>query len=182
MTGFKAKAMGVAATRPLESEDPNYTTLKPETGHKRGWFHGRDAENCLPKGFRRTSAPSRYINYEPDSSAMCGRGKHRKETRVWNLCLEDGIIQQVSDGGAFAEVVQWLKNLPVALEYHPTPTEFQDTIAYIFKIEKEASKYGIYKIVPPILASPKETAIANLSRSLAVKNGEKSPPTFTTRQ
>ncbi|KAJ8771264.1 hypothetical protein K2173_026441 [Erythroxylum novogranatense] len=80
------------------------------------------------------------------------------------------------------EVFQWLKNLPVAPEYHPTPAEFQDPIAYIFKIEKEASKYGICKIVPPVLASPKKTAIANLSRSLAARNGEKSPPTFTTRQ
>ncbi|KAJ8751992.1 hypothetical protein K2173_001018 [Erythroxylum novogranatense] len=83
------------------------------------------------------------------------------------------------------EVFQWLKNLPLAPEYHPTLAEFQDPIGYIFKIEKEASKYGICKIVPPVLAAPKKTAIANLNRSLAARNGSsdsKSSPTFTTRQ
>ncbi|CAN1294222.1 Lysine-specific demethylase REF6 [Linum perenne] len=81
------------------------------------------------------------------------------------------------------DVLQWLRNLPLAPEYHPTLSEFQDPIAYIFKIEKEASKYGICKIVPPVLQSPKKTAIANLNRSLAARVGaSSSPPTFTTRQ
>ncbi|XP_040989323.1 lysine-specific demethylase REF6-like [Juglans microcarpa x Juglans regia] len=83
------------------------------------------------------------------------------------------------------EVLSWLKSLPLAPEYHPTLAEFQDPISYIFKIEKEASKYGICKIVPPVPSSPKKTAIANLNRSLAARNpgsDSKSPPTFTTRQ
>lgn len=79
------------------------------------------------------------------------------------------------------EVFAWLKSMPVAPEYHPTLAEFQDPISYIFKIEKEASKYGICKIVPPVPASSKKTAIANLNRSLAAKNPNSSP-TFTTRQ
>ncbi|WCJ36194.1 Lysine-specific demethylase REF6 [Euphorbia peplus] len=80
------------------------------------------------------------------------------------------------------DVSQWLKNLPLAPEYHPTLAEFQDPIAYIFKIEKEASNYGICKIVPPVLSAPKKTAIANLNRSLSARSGSKSQPTFTTRQ
>ncbi|CAL1405819.1 unnamed protein product [Linum trigynum] len=92
-----------------------------------------------------------------------------------------------ASGGLAAEppredVLQWLKNLPLAPEYHPTLAEFQDPIGYIFKIEKEASKYGICKIVPPVLQSPKKTAIANLNRSLAARVGASSPPTFATRQ
>ncbi|KAJ4839990.1 hypothetical protein Tsubulata_030824 [Turnera subulata] len=79
------------------------------------------------------------------------------------------------------EVFQWLKNLPLAPEYRPTLAEFQDPIAYIFKIEKEASQYGICKIVPPVLQAPKKTAISNLNRSLSARTAD-SRPTFTTRQ
>lgn len=79
------------------------------------------------------------------------------------------------------EVFPWLKSLPLAPEYHPTLAEFQDPISYIFKIEEEASKYGICKIVPPVSASPKKTAIANLNKSLSARNPDSSP-TFTTRQ
>ncbi|GMH16746.1 hypothetical protein Nepgr_018587 [Nepenthes gracilis] len=79
------------------------------------------------------------------------------------------------------EVFSWLKTLPVAPVYHPTIQEFQDPIAYIFKIEKEASKYGICKIVPPVAPEPKKSAISNLNRSLAARSPN-SQPTFTTRQ
>ncbi|KAJ1403114.1 hypothetical protein SESBI_27521 [Sesbania bispinosa] len=55
----------VAAARPLlEHNVPKakYINLKPENGLG---FQGGNVEACLPKGFRRSSAPSRYINYQP---------------------------------------------------------------------------------------------------------------------
>ncbi|XP_050377779.1 lysine-specific demethylase REF6 isoform X2 [Argentina anserina] len=89
---------------------------------------------------------------------------------------------------ASEEVLPWLRALPAAPEYHPSWAEFQDPIAYIFKIEKQASQFGICKIVPPVPPAPKKTAIANLNKSLvarggpSVGKGPKALPTFTTRQ
>ncbi|KAL7099182.1 hypothetical protein ACP275_09G066800 [Erythranthe tilingii] len=86
-------------------------------------------------------------------------------------------------GGGSIDVSPWLKSMPVAPEYHPTLAEFQDPIAYIFKIEKEASKYGICKIVPPVPAAPRKTIVANLNKSLLARSNNPDPgPTFTTRQ
>ncbi|KAL5704611.1 hypothetical protein ACHQM5_023012 [Ranunculus cassubicifolius] len=57
------------------------------------------------------------------------------------------------------EIPSWLKTLPLAPEYHPTLSEFEDPISYILKIEKEASRYGICKIVPPVSLPSKKTTI-----------------------
>ncbi|XP_058102102.1 lysine-specific demethylase REF6-like isoform X2 [Magnolia sinica] len=78
------------------------------------------------------------------------------------------------------EILPWLKSLPLAPEFHPTLIEFQDPISYILKIESQASKFGICKIVPPIHPSPKKTAFSNLNRSLAARHPQKCP-VFPTR-
>ncbi|KAJ4896871.1 Lysine-specific demethylase REF6 [Raphanus sativus] len=87
------------------------------------------------------------------------------------------------------DVFPWLKSLPVAPEFRPTVAEFQDPIAYIFKIEEEASRYGICKILPPLPPPSKKTTVSNLNRSLAAsasaRNGAcdyDGSPAFATRQ
>ncbi|CAL9188394.1 unnamed protein product [Musa hybrid cultivar] len=80
------------------------------------------------------------------------------------------------------EVPPWLRSLPQAPEFRPTPQEFQDPIAYILKIEKEAAAFGICKIVPPLPPAPKKTAVTNLNRSFAARELGQRPPAFATRQ
>ncbi|KAI3793456.1 hypothetical protein L1987_36075 [Smallanthus sonchifolius] len=64
------------------------------------------------------------------------------------------------------EIPNWLKELPLAPVFYPTDTEFADPIAYISKIEKEASAFGICKVIPPLPKPSKKYVIGNLNKSL----------------
>ncbi|KAF3971608.1 hypothetical protein CMV_004807 [Castanea mollissima] len=65
------------------------------------------------------------------------------------------------------EIPDWLKGLPLAPEFRPTDTEFADPIAYISKIEKQASAFGICKIIPPLPKPSKKYVFCNLNKSLS---------------
>ncbi|KAG5574741.1 hypothetical protein H5410_054875 [Solanum commersonii] len=49
------------------------TRFKPKiNGRKEGNFHGdQGVDDCLPKGIRRSSAPSRYINDQTLGTTTC---------------------------------------------------------------------------------------------------------------
>ncbi|KAE9465297.1 hypothetical protein RHGRI_007739 [Rhododendron griersonianum] len=66
----------VTATRPLVSNPQDYAAFKPVGGRgQHDYFgSGSDVKSCLPKGFRHSSAPSRYINYHTFSSNLCSSG------------------------------------------------------------------------------------------------------------
>ncbi|KAJ1432399.1 hypothetical protein SESBI_06660 [Sesbania bispinosa] len=72
-SGKFSASVSVADSRPLDQNVPKYMDLKPKKGQGRS-FQWPEAEACLPKGFRRSSAPSRYVNYQPLGST-CYSGK-----------------------------------------------------------------------------------------------------------
>ncbi|GMI90352.1 hypothetical protein HRI_002704500 [Hibiscus trionum] len=69
-TRLSPGAIVAGATRPLVSKAQDLVTSDPKTGLKHE-FHKQDLKGCLPKGFHRTSAPSRYINDHTFSSTIC---------------------------------------------------------------------------------------------------------------
>nr|AHZ89706.1 early flowering 6 [Dimocarpus longan] len=69
--------------------------------------------------------------------------------------------------GNNVEIPCWLEGLPLAPEFRPTDTEFADPIAYISRIEKEASAFGICKIIPPLPKPSKKYVFSNLNKSLS---------------
>ncbi|CAI9091148.1 OLC1v1026094C1 [Oldenlandia corymbosa var. corymbosa] len=53
-----------------------------QEGSQQSGDHGTNnngLENCLPKGFRPKSAPSRYINFVPFTSTLCSTGPKEKK-------------------------------------------------------------------------------------------------------
>ena len=73
----------------------DYTLLKPKEGNYGGGHGGGfgirpEVESCLPKGIQRTSAPSRYVNYQTLGSDLCSSPTSSKNLnkpwkRSWNF-------------------------------------------------------------------------------------------------
>ncbi|CAL9204061.1 unnamed protein product [Musa hybrid cultivar] len=80
-----------------------------------------------------------------------------------------------------SEIPAWLKNLPLAPEYHPTETEFADPIAFISRVEREAAAFGICKVIPPLPRPSKKFVLANLNRSLSASPDHLRPPPSSPR-
>ncbi|KAJ4979062.1 hypothetical protein NE237_009842 [Protea cynaroides] len=74
---IKTSSLKVAlATRLLAPKSQNYMNLQPKPDHKKHVFHGGEIKNCMPKGIRHSSAPSRYVNNHILGSTLCDSDKH----------------------------------------------------------------------------------------------------------
>lgn len=77
------------------------------------------------------------------------------------------MVLNIVDRMGVVEIPKWLEELPLAPEFRPTDTEFADPIAYISKIEKKASAFGICKVIPPLPKPSKRYVLYNLNKSLS---------------
>ncbi|KAK7244649.1 hypothetical protein RIF29_39474 [Crotalaria pallida] len=79
--------------------------------------------------------------------ATCGRRRRRKTTNEKNSSISYKVGEfDMSD-------VEWTNKIPECPVYHPSEKEFEDPFVNLHKIAPEASKFGICKIVSPIIAS-----------------------------
>ncbi|KAH6821752.1 hypothetical protein C2S53_014641 [Perilla frutescens var. hirtella] len=75
-------AVESAPSTALASRNGAYAVMTPLMNHNQGTFHRHEVKNCMPKGSRRSSAPSRYVNYHTfGSSSRCGSGSQPPPTK-----------------------------------------------------------------------------------------------------
>ncbi|XP_024524853.1 lysine-specific demethylase JMJ706 isoform X1 [Selaginella moellendorffii] len=67
--------------------------------------------------------------------------------------LEHGGERESVKADRFGGDVSWISQIPQCVVFTPSIDEFKDPLAYISSISPLASKYGICKIIPPILPS-----------------------------
>ncbi|KAL3523491.1 hypothetical protein ACH5RR_016325 [Cinchona calisaya] len=79
--GIKVLSPVSARPIPVGSNSENYVSFEIKKNHEdeNGSQLGHGVENCLPKGFRRTSAPSRYTNYQTLSSTLCSTSEKKNK-------------------------------------------------------------------------------------------------------
>ncbi|RAL46069.1 hypothetical protein DM860_006223 [Cuscuta australis] len=76
-TVVEARAVAEPQHYDREERVTNKATLEPRLRHGRmPAFHGKEIRDCLPKGFRHASAPSRYVNYRIFGALNCSP-RHR---------------------------------------------------------------------------------------------------------
>ena len=57
----------------------DYVKMNPQVvNHKQEVFHEKEVKGCMPKGSKRSSAPSRDVNYQTFGSS-CGTKAHSKK-------------------------------------------------------------------------------------------------------
>ncbi|KAF4348784.1 hypothetical protein F8388_002521 [Cannabis sativa] len=78
--GLSKRVVGFEGRAPIilmevNKAPANYVSFEPNkevnSGGQGGFGRRPEVESCLPKGFRQTSAPSRYVNYDTLGSTLC---------------------------------------------------------------------------------------------------------------
>ncbi|XP_071708844.1 lysine-specific demethylase JMJ13-like [Rutidosis leptorrhynchoides] len=64
-------------------------------------------------------------------------------------------------GRNISDNLEWLNEITECPVYHPSFEEFEDPLRYIQKISPQASKYGVCKIVPPLISTTPIGAVIN---------------------
>ncbi|CAN4076063.1 unnamed protein product [Withania somnifera] len=90
------------------------------------------------------------------SSASCGVRIHVRADMHsgsgTSLNIRDAFLKH--KGAKFdTSDLKWIDKIPECPVYYPSKEEFEDPLVYLQNITAEASKYGICKIVSPIMAS-----------------------------
>lgn len=85
MGGRRIPSSVPSTMRPLTAQDGEFVKMKPRLNKKQRVFAGREATGCLPKGFRHSSTPSRYVNNEPFVS--CSSKVPAEKPWLLNFCF-----------------------------------------------------------------------------------------------
>ncbi|XVF46270.1 hypothetical protein PTKIN_Ptkin03bG0014400 [Pterospermum kingtungense] len=76
MAGREIPSSVPSTMRPAKVD---YMKMNPQVlSHKQQVFHDKEVKGCMPKGSKRSSAPSRYVNFQTFGSA-CGTKPHSQK-------------------------------------------------------------------------------------------------------
>lgn len=104
---FALLVLFVEGSRPLGSKLEDYTMFRPKVIEGKHRLGGKQVEGCMPKGRRHSSAPSRYINYQPLDSLMCSPLNHRVD-KPWISCCFDAHFVSLQCKICYTFIISWL--------------------------------------------------------------------------
>ncbi|WOG85405.1 hypothetical protein DCAR_0104593 [Daucus carota subsp. sativus] len=87
------------------------------------------------------------------ASSSCRTGLQNGVARLGDASNGRDIFSKQNFAKFDTTNLEWVDKIEECPVYHPSKEEFEDPLVYLQKIAPEASKYGICKIVSPLIAS-----------------------------